>query len=246
VSESAELAAFFAAVSRELLAPPHTELTFERIAQRAVEVVPACDFVGITLRDKDRARTVATTSPAADQCDELQYELEEGPCLDAVCEEEAYLIDDVATDPRWPRWGPRAAEVGAGSILSVRLADARGSLGALNMYSGKRAAFDSNSVDLALVFASHAATAVSAANLVTGLHTALQSRHLIGAAQGILMARHDLGLEASFEVLRRYSNDTNRPLREVARIVVDGRALPLDYSEVLRLEPGDGVPVASD
>jgi transcriptional regulator with GAF, ATPase, and Fis domain len=246
VAEHVELAAFFAKVSQELLAQPDTELTFDRVAQRAVEVVPACNFVGITLREKDRCRSVATTSPAADLCDELQYELNEGPCLDAVSEDEAYLIEDVANDPRWPRWGPRAAEAGAGSILSVRLADDRNALGALNMYAHEPGAFDNNSIDLGLVFASHAATAVSAANLVTGLHTALQSRHLIGAAQGVLMAKHDLTLEASFEVLRRYSNDTNLPLREVARLVVEDRALPLDYSQVLRLQPGNGVAMASD
>lgn len=244
--ESAELAAYFATVSRDMLASPGMELTFQVIADRAVEVVPACDFVGITLRERGRTRSLATTDPAADACDELQYQLNEGPCLDAISDDEAYLIDDVATDPRWPLWGPRAAEAGAGSILSVRLADDRNTLGALNMYARKPGAFDSNSVDLGLVYSSHAATAISATNLVSGLQTALQSRHLIGAAQGIVMAQHHVNLEAAFEVLRRYSNHTNLPLREVARLVVEQKALPLDYGTVVRLESGNGLPVASD
>lgn len=243
--ESAELAAVFAKLSRDMFASPGTHVTFELIAERAVEVVPACDFVGITLRDKGHTRTVASTSSAAVACDQLQYELGEGPCRDALVDDEAYLIEDVATDPRWPRWGPRAAEAGAGSILSVRLADDSQTLGALNLYARKPGAFDSNSVDLALVFASHAATAVSATNLVSGLQTALQSRHLIGAAQGVLMVRHDLSLGAAFEVLRRYSNDTNLPLREVARMVVEDKALPLDYADVLRVRQGNGHPVAN-
>lgn len=244
--ESAELAAFFASVSRELLAQPDSEVTFDRIARRAVDVVPACDFVGITLWEKGGTRSVAVTAEAATVCDDLQYEVGEGPCLDATCEDEAYLIEDVATDPRWPRWGPRAAGAGAGSILSVRLADDRNTLGALNMYARTPGAFDSNSVDLGLVFSSHAATAISATSRLAGLQTALQSRHLIGAAQGIVMAQHHVTLEAAFEVLRRYSNDTNLPLREVARLVVDERALPLDYTSVVRLESSNGLPVASD
>jgi GAF domain-containing protein len=244
VHDSAELAAYFASVSRDLLASPGLELTFELIAERAVEVVPACDFVGITMQDKGRTRSLATTDPAADACDELQYELGEGPCLDALADDEAYLIEDVANDPRWPRWGPRAAAQGAGSILSVRLADDKHTHGALNMYARKPGAFDANSVDLGLVFATHAASAVSATNLVSGLQTALQSRHLIGAAQGILMVRHDLSLEAAFEVLRRYSNDTNLPLRELARRVVEERELPLDYAEVVRPPAGNGQPLA--
>lgn len=244
--ESAELAAFFASVSRELLSHPDSEVTFDRIAQRAVDVVPACDFVGITLREKGRTRSVAVTAETAVICDDLQYEIGEGPCLDAICEDEAYLIEDIATDPRWPRWGPRAAQAGAGSILSVRMADDHKTLGALNMYARQPGTFDSNSVDLGLVFASHAATAISATNLVAGLQTALQSRHLIGAAQGIVMAQHHVTLEAAFEVLRRYSNHTNLPLREVARLVVEESALPLDYSAVVRLESGNGLAVASD
>ena len=65
------------------------------------------------------------------------------------------------TTTRWPRWGPRAAEEGARSILSVRMANDQEALGALNLYSARPHAYDSDSVDLALVFASHAATAIS-------------------------------------------------------------------------------------
>lgn len=244
--DSAELAAYFANVSRDLLASPGLDLTFQLIAERAVDVVPACDFVGITLREKGHTRSLGTTDPAADACDELQYELGEGPCLSAIADDEAYLIEDVAHDERWPRWGPTAAELGAGSILSVRLADDKHTLGALNMYARRAGAFDANSVDLGLVFASHAASAISATNLVTGLQTALQSRHLIGAAQGVLMVRHNLSLEAAFEVLRRYSNDTNLPLRELAQQVVEQRTLPLDYAEVVQAPERDQQAVASD
>ncbi len=231
MEESSRRAAYFAMVSRDLLADPDTALTFDRVARRAVEVVDACDFVGITLRRSRRStETVAATSPVAARCDQLQYSLDEGPCLDAVSEDEAYLIRDVAHDPRWPAWGPRAAREGVGSILSVRLADDKATLGALNMYSATVDAFDEDSVDLALVFASHAATAISATKLVDGLQTALQSRHLIGVAQGMLMARYDMSLETSFEVLRRYSSHSNTKLRNVAHEVVETGDLPADYT----------------
>jgi AmiR/NasT family two-component response regulator len=49
---------------------------------------------------------------------------------------------------------------------------------------------------------------------------------VIGAAQGIIMQRYDMTLEASFEVLRRYSSHSNRKLRDVAQLVVDQRVLP--------------------
>jgi hypothetical protein len=43
------------------------------------------------------------------------------------------------------------------------------------------------------------------------------------------MHRYDMTLEASFEVLRRYSSHSNRKLRDVAQLVVDQRMLPADY-----------------
>jgi GAF domain-containing protein len=233
VNSSSEVAAYFARLSRDLLTGPEGTLSFQRIADRAVEVIPACDFVSITMRRRrGRAESVASTSTAADRCDALQYELDEGPCLDAIAEDEAYLIEDVANDPRWPRWGPLAAEAGARSILSVRMANDQEALGALNLYSARPHAYDPDSVDLALVFASHAATAISNSQLVSGLQTALQSRHLIGVAQGILMSQYDMGLETAFEVLRRYSSHTNVKLRDVATRVVELRALPEDYTDI--------------
>lgn len=250
MDNQAELAAYFATVSRDLLMRSDEQLTFDRIAQRAVEVIPACDFVGITLRRRrGRPESVAVTDEAARNCDDWQYELDEGPCLSAIAEDETYLIDDVARDPRWPRWGPRAADAGAGSIFSIRMADDDSALGALNMYSRKPHAWDSDSIDLALVFASHAATAISNTQLVSGLQTALQSRHLIGVAQGILMAQYDMGLETAFEVLRRYSSHANVKLREVAKRVVELRALPDDYSELTTgpgIEPGPVLRLTDD
>ncbi len=238
MNSSSEVAASFARVSRELLTRPDGELTFERIAARAVEVIPPCDAASITLRrKKGSTETVAATGDLAKVCDKLQYDLDEGPCVDAVFDGEAYYIDDVATDERWPAWGPAAAEAGVGSVLSVRMANDDEVLGALNLYSTTTSGYDSNAVDLALVFASHAATAISNARLVDGLQTALQSRHLIGVAQGILMAQYDMGLETAFEVLRRYSSHANVKLRDIALQVVESRSLPEDYASVTHGDP---------
>jgi GAF domain-containing protein len=240
VDNQAQLAAYFAEVSRDLLARADEKLTFQRIADRAVEVIPACDFVGITLRRrKGRPETVAHTDEAARLCDDWQYELDEGPCLSSIAGDESYVIDDLVNDGRWPRWAPRAADVGAGSILSVRMANDVEALGALNLYSRKPHAWDADNRDLALVFASHAATAISNTQLVSGLQTALQSRHLIGVAQGILMAQYDMGLETAFEVLRRYSSHANVKLRDVAHRVVEQRTLPDDYSQLANADSAD-------
>jgi len=113
-----------------------------------------------------------------------------------------------------------------GSVLAIRLANETETLGALNLYAGPTDAFTRDDVDVALVFAAHATNAMKAAQLVSGLTAAVESRHLIGVAQGILMHRFELSMEDAFEVLRRYSSHTNVKLREVAALVVDTRSLP--------------------
>ena len=238
VDDGADAAAFFAKVSRDLLDDPDERVTLQRIAERSVDVVPACDWSGIVLRRRrGRIDSVAWSSPTAHTFDALQDELGAGPGLAAIEENDAQLVDDAHGDPRWQGWTSRLAEAGVGSMLSVPLSTESHALGALNLYAARPGAFDAGSVDRALVFATHAATAIGAARLVTGLQTAVLSRHLIGVAQGIIMHRYDMTMEASFEVLRRYSSHSNRKLRDVAQLVVDQRELPARYMDPDGLDP---------
>jgi GAF domain-containing protein len=209
------------------MADPDEQPTLQTVAERAVAVVPACQFSSVSLRRRrGRVETSASTSDLASRCDALQYELEEGPCLDAVWEGDSYLAVDVASDSRWPRWGPQVAELGVGSILAIRLATEQENMGALNLYATAPLAFGPEDVDLALVYTIHAANALNSARLVTGLQTAVHSRHLIGVAQGILMGSYQLTMEQSFELLRTYSSQENVKLRDLAQLVVDTGRLP--------------------
>lgn len=53
------------------------------------------------------------------------------------------------------------------------------------------------------------------------LRTALETRHQIGLAQGLLMARYGLTTDQAFEYLRRRSQDENVKLHRLADDVVD-------------------------
>ena len=220
-------AAFFARVSRDLMEGAADATTMQRIAERAVQVVPGCDHGSISLkRRRHRVESVGATSSLAEKCDVLQHELEEGPCLEAVWTSETYLIEDTATEARWPRWSPPVAAQGIGSVLAVRLTTRSETLGALNLYAEPTHGFTAHDVDLASIYALHATNAMNAALTVEGLHTAVTSRHLIGVAQGILMQNYSLDMDQAFEVLRRYSSHKNIKLREVAEHVVALGDLP--------------------
>lgn len=74
--------------------------------------------------------------------------------------------------------------------------------------------------------AHYAARAAEAERLLAELRAAVETRGVIGQAQGILMERFGLDADRAFGVLRRYSQDGNVKLRHVAEHLVVERQLP--------------------
>jgi hypothetical protein len=70
--------------------------------------------VGISITYRDgRVETVAATDQLVWDLDPLQYELHEGPCLDAIEKSDIVEGDDLVTqEARWPRFVPPAAALG--------------------------------------------------------------------------------------------------------------------------------------
>jgi GAF domain-containing protein len=220
------MAALFAELSEELSSDLDGPLTFQRVVDRALEVVPGCDHCGLHLRkSKGKAESVTATDEVAAEADRIQDELQDGPCVDAAFQEQNFVVHDLLTDIRWPTWAARASALGIRSSMSIRLTANDVTIGALNFYSDEPGSFDGDQ-DIATIFASHAASAMANARLVGGLRTALDSRHTIGMAQGVLAVRYDISFERAFQVLHRYSNDHNVKLRDVAEQVIETRALP--------------------
>jgi GAF domain-containing protein len=229
MNDPAKSAASYVRLSRVFLADPDEPPSLSQLVRKAVETLPMCNAASITLSDaKGRFHTPAASDPLAMTCDQLQYSLGEGPCVTAAAPTgpDACYLPDTRRDTRFPAWGPRVAEHGVRSVLSVRMAEEKGRHAALNFYSRTLDGFSPDEIDLGLVFTTLATNALQASTLITGLSTAMRSRHMIGVAQGILMARYDIPLERAFEVLKRYSNDTNIPVRELARQVVELGRLP--------------------
>lgn len=199
------------------------------------------DYAGITLiRRRGRLETIAPTHPVVEQVDLLQYELGEGPCHDSAWQCETLVSQDLTADPRWPAWAPRAVELGLGSTLGVELRnraeDRR--LGSVNLFWRHPRTFTSDEIALAHLISRHAAIALVASFTVEGLTVALDGRKRIGQAQGILMERHGLTEEQAFAVLKRYSQDFNVKLRDVAEQLVRTKKLPdTRPSAALRGEP---------
>ncbi|MGC7094237.1 hypothetical protein ACPZ19_06205 [Amycolatopsis lurida] len=145
----------------------------EQITGAALRVVPGADLVSVTLRSADGTfHTPAMTDPVAAELDQLQYELHEGPCLDAAdpAGPAAAAGDDLAVEKAWPRFGRAAAERGFEAVLSTALlpgAQNPGRSGALNIYSRRSRGLGEDDQATALLLATHASLALAHIAAVT-------------------------------------------------------------------------------
>ena len=201
------------------------QATFQEAVDVAHANIEGCDGVGLSfVRARKVVETVANTSQMAFDADQLQYECGEGPCLDSIWEHRTVLSPSLATDGRWPTWGPRVVqETEAQSVLAFQLFTHGDTLGALNLYSRTQDAFNEAARDEGLAIATHVAIAVSAAQQIHNLTIGMDTRTVIGQATGILMERFDLDAGRSFSVLTRMSSQQNVKLRELAQQIVDHR-----------------------
>lgn len=223
VAPSDELAVRFAEMGRTLLAKRTVQETLDAIVELAVEMVDGCDHAGVlSARRGGRVETAAVTHELVRRSDEIQDELREGPCYDALWEGASFQSPDMAREDRWPRYAPRAVELGIRTALGFQLSTSEGRLGALDLYSERPHAFGERSRQVGTLFAAHASIATAWARTEEQLREAVESRQVIGEAVGIVMERGRLTATEAFDELRRVSQSRNVKLRDVAlRVVAD-------------------------
>lgn len=215
------------AIARELSVADGLQATLQSIVDLGEDILEHCDGVSLMLIGRGGiVDSPAYSSSVAYESDLAQYATGQGPCLGAIEQHEAIVIDDLETEQRWPDYRARALALGVRSMISFRLFVTDDSLGALNMYSRQPNAFDRRSQLLGQVFCAQASVAMKAALTEAGLETALKSRDVIGQAKGVLMARRRLTAEMAFEVLKHLSQHHNRKLTAMAEEIARTGQVP--------------------
>jgi len=229
----AELAKLFDDMDGRLRAAADDRSALAALVDVAVARVGGAEYAGVTVGNKGGPfKTVAATAELVDRCDQIQYDLRSGPCVDAATEHQVFNAADLRSDPRWPEFGRRCVdETGIVSMLSMRLFIESDSdvIAGLNMYSRQPAAFDDESEAVAHLLTSHGAVAVSKVSAETksrNLERALQNSRDIGCAMGVLMATHKITRDQAFNLLCMASQHLHRKLADIATEVADTGALP--------------------
>ena len=197
--------------------------TLQSALDGALTIVRHAEHAGVSLvYENTRIETPAATDDVARRGDELQYLLGEGPCLQSIHEQETVWSDDLITERRWPQWSRRASdELGVRSMLCFQLFLTHDTLGALNLYSTKAHAFESEDRTAGLALAAHIAVALSSAQNAAGQESAVEGASVIGQAQGLLMQRYELRPSQAFLVLARAAQRDDRTMQQIAESLID-------------------------
>jgi hypothetical protein len=220
----------FAASLRELTSSRGVDEILQLAVDLATEIIPCCDLADVMLLAQGRVTTPVGTHPLAGELDQIQEAVGEGPCLLPTLDEEPTIyVGDLATNPRWPVFGPRAAATGVRSVISygLYLGSGRTSrLGAMNLYSHRPQAFDAVSIHLGGVLVESCATAVNAEIDRDGLCRALDARSTIGRAKYIVMDTHLASASRALTLLRERSREHGLSVHDVACHVATTGQLP--------------------
>jgi GAF domain-containing protein len=199
------------------------------LCHRVEEILPV-DGAGVMLRTaENHLRFVAASDDVVQHIEDLQIELGEGPCVQAYETNEQVVVTDLVASRRFPRFGPRAIELGMRAVYSFPMRFEERRIGALNLYRGKPGPFAVAEAVAGQVLADIATTAILNAQsgeqtgrLVEQLQQALDSRVIIEQAKGRLSEQLGVDVTTAFEHLRRYARRRGLKLHAVAAQVVEG------------------------
>ena len=210
-----------------LLSTQSVEQFLHEMAVMAASRVGGGLSCGMTMQPSGRPVTVACSDQVAARVDEVQYELDDGPCLHAMRDGSVVRIEDTMEKARWPEFEAQAASHGIRSCLALPLIAEGKPVGALNLYSRQASAFGAAEARRAENFAGNASGALSLAMrlashaaLIEQLRSSLTSRTVIDQALGIIMAREQCNQARAFAILRSASQNSNVKLRDIAGAVV--------------------------
>jgi hypothetical protein len=212
------------------------ELETKRLCQLSAEVTGATG-AGIMLMSGDTQRgSICTTDDVSALIERLQYELGEGPCVDACRTDQPVSEPNLAAPQatRWMAFTPPAVAAGARAVFGFPLGVGAVRLGALNLYCDEPRSLTGSQHRDALLMAGIAAQTVlaiqagaPAGQVAEGLEIGANFQYVVHQASGMVAALLDVSVGQALARLRAHAFGNDRALVDVARDVV-ARTLRFD------------------
>lgn len=212
----------------------------EWICRVCTTLVPVSGAAIVSMTDANHRETVCATDEVAEQLESLQFNLGEGPCVEALSTGRPVLVADLqqVRDARWPMFAAAAARTAARAVFSFPLQIGVIDVGVLDLYRDRPGLLTDAELSAALLGTDVALW--SLLGLRTGTHPDDDPGAMLGddggwltergraraqvhQATGMVMGQLEVTAEAALASLRAYAYAHDRPLDEVARDVVARR-----------------------
>lgn len=200
-----------------------------------LDVIPVEGAAISTIADFLGTETVSASSPLAARLDELQFDLGEGPCWDAMEHGRPVLECDIRSNAngRWPAFSGAISDQAVGAIYAFPLVFGPLKLGAMDLYSGDPRELSSREERQSSILASVISRivldrAIRRADEPDLLEPEDQfSRRLIHQATGMVLAQLGISAEDARLLIQGHAFAANRSMREIAEEILERR---LDFS----------------
>jgi hypothetical protein len=182
------------------------------------------------------SETIGASDAGAARLDELQLDLGEGPCWEAIASHRPVLEPDVqrSANTSWPLARQAMHESGLGAVFAFPLVVAGLDVGAVDLYSDGPRDLSTQQIDdatnLSRVLARHVLRRALLSLAAEGEDAGWDgqySRREVHQATGMVIAQMGLSAADALLVLRGHAFATDRSVRDVAADVVERR---LDFT----------------
>jgi hypothetical protein len=173
------------------------------------------------------AETISATDSRAERVDELQFDLGEGPCWDALSTRRPILEPDLTrTTTPWPAFSLAIQAEDISALFAFPLTFGPLEIGAIDLYSIDPVSLTQEQQEQAQALSDIVSRIIlrHAVDHVDSTETATPfSRRLVHQATGMVLAQLDIRAEDAYLLLQARAFADNRPMQEVAYDVVNRR-----------------------
>jgi len=213
--------------------PPRT--AGAQLASPFLALLPI-EGVAISVFDQHRRATlIQATDGTATRLEQLQFDLGEGPSVDAFLSATLVSVPDLAAADRWPAFLQSAAELTVGAIFAFPLMLGAASTGTVTCYRTRPGRLDAEASDIgvslcrAIAGPAFRRAIVLAADESPDGEPPVESRREIHQATGMVLSQLDISATDALSRLRAYAFSSGFTVQEIAHDVVSRR---LNFAEL--------------
>jgi hypothetical protein len=203
------------------------------VADSFVRIFPVAGASVSTLGDFLGNETLSASDDLAARIDEVQFDLGEGPCWDALATRRPVLEPDLwaAPHPRWPVFSRALSNDRVGALFAFPMTVGQLRIGAIDLYAPAPTEFDRHHTRQASVLAGLVAKNVLRLALMattdepeaSGGSDGKLSRRVIHQATGMVLAQLDISAEEAHLVIQGHAFASGRSMMAVADDIIAGR-----------------------